>query len=116
MPTKSRCSDLQKGKEAISVIVFRGVPHSIPPTQLAINCQKFLDDPILLSLPYVIQSDASPDAFSHFMEILNGSETQFSPQIADDLMLLARKFEHNHMIATFNPRQDVPTHRENVRD
>jgi hypothetical protein len=66
--------DLQKGKEVISVIVFWGVAQSIPRTQLAINCQKFLDDPISMSLPYVVQSDASPDAFSHLMEILNGSE------------------------------------------
>jgi hypothetical protein len=95
---------LYKSKEVASVIVFRDVPHSIQRIQLAINCQKFLDDPILLSVPYVIRSDASPDAFSHFMEILNGSEPQFSPQIADDLLLLAREFGHNNLIATFAPR------------
>jgi hypothetical protein len=74
------------------VIVFRDVPHSIQRRQLAVNCQKFFDDRILPSVPYVLQSDASPDAFSHFMEILNGSGPQFSRQIADDMMLLAREF------------------------
>jgi hypothetical protein len=113
---KSRCSDLYKGKEVIFVIVFRDVPHSIQHTQLPINCQKFLDDPILLAPPDVVQSDASPDAFSHFMNILNGSEPQFSPQIADDLMLLGRGFGHNDLIATFAPRQDVSSRRENVCD
>jgi hypothetical protein len=107
---------LYKGKEVVSVIVFRDVPHSIQRSQLAINYQKFLDDPILLSVPYVVQSDASPDAFSHFMEILNGSEPQFSPQITDDLMLLAREFGYNDLIAPFAPRQVVPSRQENVRD
>jgi hypothetical protein len=98
------------------VIVFQDVPHSIQRNQLAINSQKFLDDPILLSVPYVVQSDASPDAFSHFMEILNGSEPRFSPQIADDRMLSAREFRHNDLIATFAPRQIVPSRQENVPD
>jgi hypothetical protein len=84
---KSRCSNLQKGKEVVSVIVFRGVLHSIQRTQRAINCQKFLDDPILLSLPDVVESDASPDGFPHFMEILKCSEPQFYPQIANNVML-----------------------------
>jgi hypothetical protein len=98
------------------VIVFQGVPHSIPCTELAINGQTFLDDPILLSAPYVVQSDASPDAFVYLMEILNGSEPQFSPQITHDLMLLARESGHNGLIATFAPQPDVPSHQENVRD
>jgi hypothetical protein len=107
---------LYKGKEVVSVIVFRDVPHSIQRSQLAINCQKFLDDPILLSVPYVILSDASSDVFLHFMEILNGSEPQFYPQIVDDLMLLAREFGHNDLIATFAPRQVMPSRQENVPD
>jgi hypothetical protein len=93
----------------VSVIVFRYVPHSIQRSQLAINCQKCLDDPILLSVPYVVQSDALPDAFSHFIEILNGSEPQFSPQSANNLMVLAREFGHNSVIATLVPRQIVPS-------
>jgi hypothetical protein len=113
---KSRCSNLYKGKEVVFVIVFRDVPHSIQHTHLAIDSQKFIDDPILLSGPYVVQSDAPPDAFSHFIEILNGSEPQFSPQIADDLMLLARELGHNDLIANFAPRQVVPSRQENVRD
>jgi hypothetical protein len=64
----------------------------------------------------MVQSDASPDVFSHFMEILNGSEPQFSLQIADDLMLLAREFGYNDLIATFAPQQDVPSRQANVRD
>jgi hypothetical protein len=113
---KSPCSNLYKGKEVVSVIVFRDVPHSIQRSQLAMNCQKFLDDPIVPLVPYVVQSDASLDAFSHLMESLNGSEPQFSPQISDDLMLLAREFGHNGLLAIFALRQDVPSRRENVRD
>jgi hypothetical protein len=79
------------------------------------NCEKFLDHPIFLSMPYGVRSDASPDAFSHFMEILNGPEPQFSPQIADDLMLLAREFGYNGLLASFAPRQHVPSGRENAR-
>jgi hypothetical protein len=94
---KLRCLNLQKGKEVGSVIVFHGAPHSSPRTQLPINCHKFHDDPILLSLPYVVQSDALPDAFSHSMQILDFSEPQFSLQITDDLMLLAREFGHNEL-------------------
>jgi hypothetical protein len=94
---------LQKGEEGVSVIVLGGVPPSILHTQLAINFQKFLEDPMSLSLPYVVQLDASPDAFSHFMEILNGSEPQVAPQIADDLLLWSRAFGHHGLLATFAP-------------
>jgi hypothetical protein len=80
------------------------------------NCQKFLDDPILLSVPYVVQSNAWLYAFAYFMETLNGSEPQFSPQITNKLILLAREFRHNGMITTFALRQDVPSRRENVCD
>jgi hypothetical protein len=44
---KSRCSNLHKDKGVGAVIVFRGVPHSIPHIQQVINCQIFLDDPVL---------------------------------------------------------------------
>jgi hypothetical protein len=64
----------------------------------------------------VVHSDASPDISAHFVEICNGSEPQLSPQIADDLMLLAREFGRNDLIANFAPRQDVPSHRESVCD
>jgi hypothetical protein len=64
----------------------------------------------------VVQSDASPDAFLQFMEILNWSEPRSSPQIADDSMLSAREFWQNDLIATFARRQDVPSRRENVRN
>jgi hypothetical protein len=50
------------------------------------------------------------------MEILNGSEPQFSPQVADDRMLLAREFGDNDLGATFAPGQDVASHQENVLD
>jgi hypothetical protein len=44
------------------------------------NCQKSLVNPNLLSVPYGGWSDVPPDAFAHFMEILDGLEEQFSSQ------------------------------------
>jgi hypothetical protein len=81
---------LQKGKEAVSVILFRGVTRSIPRIQLALKYQKFLHDQMLLWLPYVAQSIVSPEIFAHMMEIFNGFELHFSPESDNDLMLLAR--------------------------
>jgi hypothetical protein len=113
---KSQRSNLQKGKKVISMIVLRDVPHTIPRIQLAMNCQRFMNDPILLSSSYVVQSDASPDVFAHFMEGLDSSEAQFSPQIADDLISLAREFGHNGLISSFGLHQGVPSRQENVHD
>jgi hypothetical protein len=84
----SQCSNLQKGKEVTSVIRLSDAPHSISPIQLAQHCQKVLDDAILLSTRYMVQLSVSPDAFTHFMEIRDGVEPHFSPEIFDDLMLL----------------------------
>jgi hypothetical protein len=84
----SQCSNLQKGKEVISVIRFSDSLHSISFIQLAQHWQKVLDDAILLSTRYVVQSSASPDAFTNFMEILDGVESHFPPEIYDNLMLV----------------------------
>jgi hypothetical protein len=100
---KSWCSNLQKGKEVVSVLVLRDVLHSVPRIQLALHCQRFLDDPMLLWSPNVILSDVSIDAFAHFMEILNGFEPQFSRETINDLMLLARKFGYDRLIASLAP-------------
>jgi hypothetical protein len=70
---KSRHADLQKRKEAVSMNVFHDASHSVPRIELPHHCQKFRSDPILLSSPYVIQSDMSADPFTNFMEILGGS-------------------------------------------
>jgi hypothetical protein len=72
MPSKSRADksqglNLQKGKGAVSMIVSRGVPRSVPRLQLARHCPTFSDDPCLMPLPYAIQSNVSPDAFALFM-------------------------------------------------
>jgi hypothetical protein len=77
------------------------------------NCQQFLDDPVLVSSPYVVQLDASPDNFAHFMEVL---EAQSSQKIAHYLMSLAREFGHNGLIASFSSQQGVPTRQENVHN
>jgi hypothetical protein len=44
------------------------------------------------------------------------SPTLFAICTADDLMLLAREFGDNDLIANFAPRQVVPSRQENVRD
>jgi hypothetical protein len=99
---------LQKGKETVSAIVFRDVSHSLPRIELLHHCQKFFFDSILLLSPHVVQSDVSPDAFTRFMEILGGAERPFSPEISDDLMLLAREFGHNRLITHLIPQRDFP--------
>jgi hypothetical protein len=107
---------LQKGKEVVSVILFRDVLHSVPSIDLLHQCQKFLDDPSILPSPYVVQSNVSPDAFAHFMEILDGAELHFSPETFDDLVLLAREFGHNNLITHLVPQRDFPRREGNVHE
>jgi hypothetical protein len=91
------CQLAEMGKEVMSVIFVHNVPHSVPCIELLYQCQKFFDDPILSSPPYVVQSNVSPDAFTplslyafmHFMEIHGGLERHFCPEILDDVMLVA---------------------------
>jgi hypothetical protein len=85
------------------VILSRDVPHPVTCIELLHQCQTFLDDASLLWLPDVIQSNVSPDAFTHFMEIPDGAELHFSPETFHDLMLLAREFEHNRLITRLIP-------------
>jgi hypothetical protein len=113
---KSQCSNLQKEKEVISVILFRGVSHSIPCIQPAQHCQGSLDDPILLSTFYVIQSNIPPNAFTHFMKILDGAESYSPPLTIGDLMLLARELGYHALIANLAPQQDIPKCEENIYD
>jgi hypothetical protein len=107
---------LLKGKEVVSVIIFRDAPYSVRRIELLQHCQKFLDDPSLLSSPYMVQSNVSPGAFTHFIEILNGSEPHFSQETVDDLILLAQESGHNGLIASSVPQRDIPRHEENVHD
>jgi hypothetical protein len=107
---------LQQETEAGSLIIFRGVPHSVPCIELPHYCQKLLGDPSLLSLPDVIQSNVSPDGFLHFMEILYGAELQFSSELFDDLMLLARELAHNRLITHLVPQRDFLRREENVHE
>jgi hypothetical protein len=113
---KSRRANLQKRKETVSLIIFRDVPHSVPCIELPHHCQKFLDDPLLLSSPYVVQSGVSPDAFTYFMEIHSGAELHFSPETSDDRMLLARKFAHSSLITHLFPQLDFPRREGNVHE
>jgi hypothetical protein len=81
---------VQKGKEAVSLIIFRYVPHSVPRIELLPHCQKVLGDPTLLLLLYMVQSNVSPDAFKSFVEILGGAKPHYSRETFDGLMLVAR--------------------------
>jgi hypothetical protein len=105
-----------RGKEVVSVILFHDAPYSVRHIELLQHCQKFLDDPILLSSPYLVQSNVSPGAFIHFMEILDGAEPQFSQETVDDLILLAQESGHNDLITSLVLQRDVPRHEENVHD
>jgi hypothetical protein len=64
----------------------------------------------------MVQSNVSPGAFTHFMEILDGAESHFSHETVDDLILLAQEFGHNGLISSLVPQRDVPRHEENVYD
>jgi hypothetical protein len=104
------------GKEVVSVILFHDAQYSVRRIELLQHCQKFLDDPTLLSSPYMVQSNVSPGAFAHFMEILDGAELYFSHETADYLTLLAQEFGHDGLIASLVPQRDVLRHEENVHD
>jgi hypothetical protein len=93
---KSRCSNLLKGKEVVSVILFHDAPYSVRRIELLQHCQKFIDDPTLLSSPYMVQSNVSPGAFIRFMEILDGAESHFSQETVVDLTLLAQGWQLFH--------------------
>jgi hypothetical protein len=69
---------------------------------------------MLLWSPYVIRSNVSIDAFAHFMEIFNGFEPQFSPEIVNDLMLLVREFGYDRLIASLAPQRDAPRRQEHA--
>jgi hypothetical protein len=111
---KSRCSNLLRGKEVVSVILFHDAPYSLRGIELLKRCETFLDDPTLLSSPYMVQSNVSPGAFTLFMEIFDGSEPHFSQEIVDDLILLAQEFGNNDLNASLVPQRDIPRHEENV--
>jgi hypothetical protein len=78
-----------KRKEVVYVVLFHDAPHSVRRIELLQHCQTFFDDPILFSSPYMVQSIVSRGAFTHFMEILDGSEPHFSQETVHDLVLLA---------------------------
>jgi hypothetical protein len=80
---------LLKGKEVVSVILFHDALYSVQRIELLQHCEKFLDDPTLLSSPHMVQSNVSAGAFTHFMEILDGAEANLSQETVDDLILLA---------------------------
>jgi hypothetical protein len=48
------------------------------------------------------------------MEILDGTELHFSPETFDDLMLLAREFRHNMLVARLALQRDLPRREGNV--
>jgi hypothetical protein len=101
---KSRFSNLPKGKEMVYVILFRDAPYSVRRIELLQHFQRFLDDPTLLSSPYMVQSNVPPGAFTHFMEILDGSEPHFSQETVDDLILFVQEFGHNGLIDSLVPQ------------
>jgi hypothetical protein len=99
-----------------TVVLFRDVTRSIACIQPAQYCQKFLNGPVLLFTPYVVQLNVSSDAFAHFTEIRNGVESQLPPETFDDLILLMRKFASNSLTPSLASPRDVPRHEENVHD
>jgi hypothetical protein len=65
-----------------------------------------------MSLLSVVQLNVSPDAFTHFIEILGGPELHFSPDTFDDLMLLAGQFGRNGLITRLIPQRKFSKLRE----
>jgi hypothetical protein len=97
-----------EGKEVVSVILFHDAPYSVRRIELLQHCQKFLDDPTLLSSLHMVQSNVSPGVFTHFMEILDSSEPHFPQETVDNLILLAQEFGHDGLIASLVPQRNVP--------
>jgi hypothetical protein len=50
------------------------------------------------------------------MDILGGTELHFSPETSDDLMLLARDFDHNSLIMHLVPQRNFPRRGENLHE
>jgi hypothetical protein len=98
------------------MILFHDAPYPVRRIELLQHCQKFLDNPTLPSSPYMVQSNVSPGAFTHFMEILDPSKAHFSQETVDDLILLAQELGHNGLIASLVPQREGPRHEENVHD
>jgi hypothetical protein len=69
---------------------------------------------VICHVIYEVQSDASADTLVPFGHVLNGRKPQFSTQIADDLMSLARDFGHNQLITGFSLQEDVTSRQENL--
>jgi hypothetical protein len=83
----------------------------------ALNCYtNVFDNPNLLSSPYAVQSNVPLDAFTHSMEILDGTELHFSPETFDDLVLLAREFEHNSLSMRVVLQRDFPRREGNLHE
>jgi hypothetical protein len=64
----------------------------------------------------MVQSNVSPDAFGHFVEILDRAELHFPPETFDDLVLLAREFGHNSLITRLVQQRDFPRLEGNVHE
>jgi hypothetical protein len=62
----------------------------------------------------VVQSNVSPDALAHFMEILDGLEPHFPLETLNDLILRAREFGHNILTASLAPQRDTLRPEENI--
>jgi hypothetical protein len=103
-------------KEVVSVILFHDTQYSVRRIEPLQHYQKSLDDPTLLSSPYMAQSNVSPGAFTHFMKILDGAEPHFSQETANDLILLTQESGKNSLIASLVPQRDVLRHEENIHD
>jgi hypothetical protein len=98
------------------VILLRDVLRLISRSQLAPHCQKFFDDPISLTTPYMIQLNVSPDSFTYFMKNFPSIGLRLSPETFDHLMLLAQEFGYNNLIAGLARQRDLPRREENIHD
>jgi hypothetical protein len=116
MPQTSRAGNIQKGQKAISAIVYCDALRSVPLIQLALNCQKFFDDPIFRSSLEVVRLSLSAGTFVYFMENFDGVELHFFPETVHNLMLWAREFGYKSLIVRLAPEQKRSRCQENSRN
>jgi hypothetical protein len=75
-----------------SELVFAGGTFQVPRLRLMETCQKFKDDPTLLTAPYRVSSAVSLDSFRLFVDAIGGANIEISNSTVRDLLLLSREF------------------------
>jgi hypothetical protein len=73
-------------------LVLGGETFRVENSRLVKSCQRFEDDPFLLSGPYAVGSDVSTDSFRTFVDAIGGTSPEITTGNVIDLILLSKEF------------------------